>query len=176
MGAEKGEMPPSARVLTVLIVALIAAMAACASQQDVPALERRAQELNKAIMCPVCPGESIDQSQNTLAGQMRAIVVEQLAQGRTEDQIKDYFAERYGPSVLMEPPRRGISLLAWLFPPLGALGAGLALYLALRLMRRPPAAEPQGLGEATRLSDEERDEYFRRIQAVLDEDGDRGTG
>ena len=66
---------------------------------DIPEAERRASALNKAIMCPVCPGESIDQSQNPLAVQMRAIVDEKLEEGWDEGRIKDFFVERYGPSV-----------------------------------------------------------------------------
>ena len=65
-----------------LWLALALLLAACAgAQADVPALERRAQGLNKTIRCPVGPGESIDQSQNALAAQMRGIVDEKLAAG-----------------------------------------------------------------------------------------------
>ncbi len=71
--------------LGVLVWALVLAVA-CTTQYDVPPLERRAHELNKAIMCPVCPGESIDQSQNPLAVQMRAIVFDQFREGRTESE------------------------------------------------------------------------------------------
>lgn len=153
-------------------LALVVTGAACTRAGDVPPLERRAQQLNKAVMCPVCPGESIDQSQNPLAVQMRAIVAEKLESGWTEDQIKAYLVEGYGPSVLLEPPRRGFSLIVWALPPLAALGAALGLYLALRAMRRPPAMG-HGLGQNAQLSNEERNEYFRRIEAALDRDGDR---
>ena len=140
-----------------------------------PPLERRSQELNKVIMCPVCPGESIDQSQNPLASQMRNIVADKLEQGWTEDQIKDFFVERYGPNVQLEPPREGFNLLVWVLPPVGGLGAIIAAYMVLRMMRRVPVPQSQGT-VAVQLSDDERDEYFRRIEAVLEDDvsGERG--
>ena len=118
-------------------------------------------------MCPVCPGESIDQSQNALAVQMRAIVREMLAEDRTEQEIKDYFVESYQASVLLEPPRDGFSLTVWVVPPVGVLGALAVLYLVLRMMRRSPATAPSGDLPAE-LSTGERDEYFRRIEAALD--------
>ena len=146
----------------------------CTTQYDVPPLERRAYELDKAIMCPVCPGESIDQSQNPLAVQMRAIVLEQLQQGRTESEIKDFFVERYGASVLLEPPASGFNLVVWVLPPLAVGAAALALFSALRLMRRPRADQPDIAGKPAQLSTEEREDYFRLIGAALDFDAPSG--
>ena len=120
-------------------------------------------------MCPICPGESIDQAQNTLALQMRGIVRDKLADGETEDQIKQFFVERYGPSVLLEPPRRGFSLTAWVVPPLAvAVGAGLFL-LALRVMKRP-ARGRDGIDAAREsVSDEGLERYYARIESVVGE-------
>lgn len=156
-----------------LAVTLMAA--ACTVAEDVPALEGRAQDLNKAIMCPVCPGESIDQSQNPLAVQMRAIVMKKLEQGQTENQIKEFFVEGYGPSVLLEPPREGFTLVVWLLPPLALAGALLVLFLALRVMRRAPASQAEEIGGSVELLEEERDDYFRRIEAALDSDAAGGA-
>ncbi len=153
--------------------------AACTTQYDVPPLEGRAYKLNQAIMCPVCPGESIDQSQNPLAVQMRAIVLEQLQEGRTEGEIKAFYVERYGNSVLLEPPTSGFNLAVWVLPPFGVGIAAAALFGALRLMRRPRAPETDPALQSVRLSAEEQDAYFRRIQAALDFDGplaERGRG
>ena len=86
-------------------------VAACGLSNHISDDDLRIQQLNKAIMCPVCPGESIDQSQNQLSAQMRAIVSEQVREGRSNEQIKAFFVERYTESVLLEPPRKGFSLL-----------------------------------------------------------------
>ena len=139
---------------------------ACGLGSDISEEEVRIQQLNKAIMCPVCPGESIDQSQNELAAAMREIVAKQVTEGRTDEEIKAYFVESYDASLLMEPPREGFNLLVWLLPPAAAAGALLALLFALRLMSRPAAseeAEPRAV-----LSDDERSEYYRRIEGVLE--------
>jgi len=158
------------RALIIATLVTLTAMA-CASAEGIPPLERRAQRLNEAIMCPVCPGESIDQSQNALAVQMRGIAVEKLGQGWTEQQIKDFFVERYGPSVLMEPPRRGISLAVWVVPPIGVIAAGLALAATLRMMRRPTRRQAEPPSQEPGLTEEERARYFSRIEAALDDRG-----
>ena len=64
--------------------------------QDIELQELRVISLNKEIMCPVCPGESIDQSQNDLAIQMRFIVTKLVDEGKSDEEIKEYFVQRYG--------------------------------------------------------------------------------
>lgn len=160
------------RLLAISLLALVAVVSmatlACTSEDEIPELERRAQALNKDIMCPVCPGETIDQSQNALSVDMRAIVMDKLEQGWTDDQVKDFFVERYGPSVLLEPPSEGFSLAAWVIPPVVIVAAMLVLYLVMRTMRHTPVAKPVDEAVAVPLTDQEQDEYFRRIEAALD--------
>ena len=174
-GSTSRRAPAVARSAFAVVLSGLLLVVGCTTQYDVPPLERRAYELDKAIMCPVCPGESIDQSQNPLAVQMRAIVLEQLQEGRTESEIKDFFVERYGTSVLMEPPASGFNLVVWVFPPLAVGAAALALFLALRLMRRPRADQSGIAGKPAQLSAEERDDYFRRIESAIDFDAPSGA-
>ena len=150
------------------MTALVALACTGSASSDVPELEQQAYSLNQAIMCPVCPGESIDQSQNPLALQMRAIVAEQAQEGRSDQQIKAFFVERYGPSVLLEPPQRGFSLLVWLLPPAGVVAAVVSLILALRVMRRSANEDSGDVPEPVSLSDAERSRYFARLESVLD--------
>ena len=131
------------------------------AQSDVPPIEQRAQALNRSIMCPVCPGESIDQSQVALAVQMRGIVDEKLSEGWSEDQIREFFVERYGPSVLLQPPTEGVSLLAWLIPPIGVAAAVTVFVLALRHMRR------RGTASNGHTDDADLQPYYTRIEASV---------
>lgn len=137
-------------------------VAACSNaQSDVPPIEQRAQALNRSIMCPVCPGESIDQSQVALAVQMRGIVNEKLAEGWSEDQIREFFIERYGPSVLLQPPTEGVSLAVWLLPPIGVAAAIAVFVLALRHMRRRDTASNGDTDDA------DLQPYYTRIEASV---------
>ncbi len=151
-------------------LALAFVVAACSATNDVPDLERRAQQINKSVMCPVCPGESIDQSQHPLAVQMRAAVDEKLGEGWSDAQVREFFVERYGPAVLLEPPAEGAHLVAWIVPPLGTALALAALYMVVRLMARPRSRPAEAADEMTAA---ERDEYVARIEAVLDGDSPR---
>jgi cytochrome c-type biogenesis protein CcmH len=149
-------------------LAVVALACTGSALPDVPELEQQATSLNRTIMCPVCPGESIDQSQNPLAVQMRAIVFEKLTEGWSGQQIKDFFAERYGRVVLLDPPTEGIGLAAWVVPPVVILVAVVTLLLTLHWMSRSPDPASATVGEEAPLTVGEREEYFQRIEAALD--------
>ena len=155
--------------LILCIHAGILLIACSNAQADVPPIERRAQALNKSIMCPVCPGESIDQSQVALAVQMRGIVDEKLADGWSDRQIREFFVERYGPSVLLQPPTEGVSLLAWLLPPIGLVAAIAVFVFMIRRMRRRPE-EPPIEGGDDAMSDDELQPYYERIEASMSDE------
>ncbi len=119
-------------------------------------------------MCPVCPGESVDQSQHPLAAQMRGIVERRLREGWTEQQIKASFVDSYGPRVLLEPPRSGISLMVWLVPPAAVALAGVLLFFALRTMARA-GRHGRFQREALSLTDAEREGYSKRVEALIED-------
>ena len=98
--------------------------------------ESQAQGIDRMIMCPVCPAETIDQAQVEISFQMRAVVREMLADGKQRDEILDFFVERYGKDILAAPPKTGANLVAWLAP-VGGFGVGLvAVFLIIRSMSR----------------------------------------
>ena len=106
------------------------------------ALEKEAQAIDKMIMCPVCPAETIDQAQVEVSFQMRAVIREMLAEGRNREEILDYFVDRYGADILAAPPKSGANLLAWILPVVG-VAAGLAgVFLVIRAMTGRPRPTP----------------------------------
>jgi cytochrome c-type biogenesis protein CcmH/NrfF len=95
-------------------------------------LEERTRSVAAQLRCPVCQGLSLADSPSELALEMKDVVREQLAAGRTPDQVKAYFVAKYGEWILLEPPAHGINVVAYLLPGL-ALAAGLVVvWLALR--------------------------------------------
>ena len=135
-------------ILVLLTVVLLAGGTAQARgpHQELPYNEEEAQSIDKSLLCPVCPAETIDQAQVELSKQMRRIVREMLAQGAERDEILDFFVDRYGPQVLAAPPKSGANLLAWILPVAGVLAALAAVFAIIRSMashgRGAMATEP----------------------------------
>jgi cytochrome c-type biogenesis protein CcmH len=95
-------------------------------------LEERTRNVAAQLRCPVCQGLSLADSPSELALEMKDVVREQLAAGRTPDQVKAYFVAKYGEWILLEPPAHGVNVVAYLLPGL-ALAAGLVVvWIALR--------------------------------------------
>ena len=124
-------------------------------------LEREAQAIDRMLMCPVCPAETIDQAQVEISFQMRAVVRELLAEGRTRDEILDYFVDRYGPDILAAPPKSGSNLVAWILPIVGVAAGLVGVFLVIRSMtgsqRRmptPAGATPTRKQQAARSTDD----------------------
>ena len=109
--------------------ALAAPVAGTFSSQ---AMETRARALQRQLRCLVCQGESIDESQAPLAAELRQLVREQMAEGRTDSQIKQFLVARYGDFILMEPPLQPDTYFLWLAPFVVLLGAGGVAYWVIR--------------------------------------------
>ena len=71
-------------------------------------------KLEKEIMCPVCDGQTLDQSQSLIAEDMKNSIKEKIGEGYNESEIKNYFVERYGENVLAYPSVSGFNLLAYI--------------------------------------------------------------
>ena len=111
------------------LAALAAPVAGTFSSQ---AMETRARALQRQLRCLVCQGESIDESQAPLAAELRQLVREQMADGRSDSQIKQFLVARYGDFILMEPPLQPDTYFLWLAPFVVLLGAGGVAYWVIR--------------------------------------------
>lgn len=141
------------RLCLALAVALLAAPVAAASEAR-PTLE----DLEDEIMCPVCPGETLEQSSSPAAQQVERFIAARIRAGDSKQEIKDKLVAQYGRRILAAPPREGFDLLAWVLPLAGALGAAAVLGLAAWRWsrgREPPAASPPLDPELERRLDRE---------------------
>jgi cytochrome c-type biogenesis protein CcmH len=96
-----------------------------------PVQEAHARVLQKEFRCPVCQGESIDESGAPLAADLRRLIREHIARGETDAQIRRYLVARYGEFILMKPPVEPDTFALWVAPfavlLLGGLGAALII-------------------------------------------------
>ncbi len=100
--------------------------------------EKRAIALGNIIRCPVCAGQTINDSNNEMSKAMRAVVREQLKAGHSDADVLAFFQQRYGDGILLIPPKNPATLLLWVFPLLGMLGGG---FIVVRYFRRQKTLE-----------------------------------
>ncbi len=115
------------------------------------------------LYCPVCENIPLDVCPTQACAQWRDLIRQQLAEGKTKDEIKQYFALHYGDRVLSEPPRQGLNWLVYILPPVFFLGG---VYLLVRVLRsgRKGAVPAAPAGGGTPPSD---DPYVRRLEEEL---------
>jgi cytochrome c-type biogenesis protein CcmH len=100
------------------------------------AIEARVRTLSAQLRCPVCQGLSLQDSPSELSQQMRDVVRGQVAMGKSDDEVKAYFVERYGEWILMSPKPRGFNLLVYILPFLGLATGAAVLFFAVRRWTR----------------------------------------
>jgi cytochrome c-type biogenesis protein CcmH len=153
------------RQLAMAAVLVLSVLSAGVAVVHADQLEDDTRRIGKQLQCPVCSGAPVSDSPSDLAGQMRAVIRTRLQAGESDQQIIAYFVERYGDSVLMEPPRRGFGLVVWFAPVLVLLGGGVLLWRVsqgwVRRRREPalavttdPVAVPYRNGSAAHADSE----------------------
>ncbi|MDD9876636.1 MAG: cytochrome c-type biogenesis protein CcmH [Magnetovibrio sp.] len=127
-----------------------------------PLLEKRAREISKGLRCVVCQNQSIDDSDATLARDLRVLVRERLVAGDSDQDVVDYVVSRYGEFVLLKPPFKFATAVLWVGPAVIVLAALAAMAAFFRRQRRGAT----GGARPTALSDDER----RRLDALMKDD------
>jgi cytochrome c-type biogenesis protein CcmH len=128
-------------------------------------LEARARDISKELRCVVCQNQSIDDSDASLARDLRVLVRDRLTAGDSDQQVIDYVVSRYGDFVLLRPPVKGVTYVLWFSPILLALIGLTGLILYYRRQKAPVvvAATVQ-----TPLSEDE----IKRLDALLKRDSE----
>jgi len=88
-----------------------------------PTRTEQARQIAAELRCPDCQALSVAESETASAANIRREIAEQLAAGRTPDQVRAYFVARYGDWILLAPT----SPLAWWIPA-AAILAGIGLF------------------------------------------------
>jgi len=129
--------------------------------EAVPDLTRA---IAKGVKCPVCQGMSVADSNSEAAVNMYRRIEELVGMGYTEEQIQDFFIDRYGEVILLEPQRKGMNQLLYIAP-FGAAGLGGAWIMSVVASWRREDDDvplPSDLGKV------EMDPYEARLLAELE--------
>ncbi len=145
-------------------IVVLVAFAACVQEDDLTP-DQRAYTLDRELMCPVCDGQTIDQSHAQIAVDMKQIVREKIAEGESNEEIRDYFVARYGEVVLAAPEASGFNLIVWLMPAVIAGGGGLAVVWVLKNMRRN--SERYAAATNVTLADRQLKKYLDKVDSDI---------
>lgn len=140
------------RALLVVLAAVFCLGAAAdpAERLADPAQEARARALFAAVRCVVCQNESIDDSEASLAHDLRQTIRGQIAAGRSDAEVRAFLLKRYGEFILLKPRFSLDNAALWVTPFFIVLAGGTML---LWRARRPPApVEDLTVQEEARLA------------------------
>ena len=127
-----------AAVVTIALAAIVVVGLVQGDKSD----EDRARAIGSRVKCPVCQGVAIADSPSETARAMMDVVEERIAEGWSDNQIIDYFSQRYTDSIVIDPPFAGNTLLVWLLPLL-AVVAGVFMIFTRRKAPPPKSDEVQ---------------------------------
>jgi cytochrome c-type biogenesis protein CcmH len=118
-----------------------------------PVLEEQVMRIAHELRCLVCQNETIAASHADLAVDLRKQIREQLKAGRTQAQILDYMAQRYGDFVLYTPPVKPLTWLLWGGPFVLLVAMVVVLRTTLRSRQARATGAPLSAAELSRAQD-----------------------
>jgi cytochrome c-type biogenesis protein CcmH len=144
---------------------LVIGIAAAQDQSPTPPgiTDDQVNAIARQMYCPVCENTPLDVCPTQACAEWRELIRDELAQGWSEQQIKDYFVQRFGARVLAVPPATGLNWLVYVVPPIIFLAGLFLLYRAFQSFRKP-AKQPVPEGDPQPVSD---DPYIERIEEEL---------
>lgn len=148
----------------ILFFAIVLIPATIVGAQDPTPSDDQVNAVARQLYCPVCENTPLDVCPTEACRQWRALIRQMLAEGKTQDQIKQYFVDNYGARVLGEPPRTGLNWLVYIIPPVIILAGAVFLFRALRMWTKPTTASA-GLGSAP--NEAPQDDYVTRLEEEL---------
>jgi len=154
--------PGWALVAAMLLLWLVAGQA-LAQQPTADQINAIARQLS----CPTCAGLNVADCPTELCAEWRAEIGDLLAEGKSQQEILDYFAARYGDHVLQMPPARGVFLWVWLLPALAILAGLVALAIYLKRLHTRASLVASAKPDESMLEEE----YLRRVEQELEKQG-----
>ncbi len=126
------------------------------AQSPDPNSDDATYHLAKQLNCPTCSGRNLADCPTDTCTQWKNEIRAQLQSGKNSQEVLAYFQERFGPTVMQEPPKQGQLLIIWILPLVGfvaLIGGGV-------LLARRATQTKVATAKATALDDE----YVARIE------------
>lgn len=107
----------------------------------------RFHTLTEQLRCPKCQNESIASSNAPIAADMRRQVAAMIRDGKGDQEVMQYFIDRYGSFVTYKPPFNAQTAILWIGPGLLLLGGLVLIVVLVRRASRRAESDDEG-GEA----------------------------
>jgi len=120
-------------VLLGVVFVLVLIAASGAFDRATPTQHSRIAALEATIKCPSCEGLSVAQSNAPSAVAVRQRIAREVHQGSSDAEIRRRLVDAYGSTILLVPPKSGLTLVLWIGPLVVAVGG---LWLIVRTLRR----------------------------------------
>jgi cytochrome c-type biogenesis protein CcmH len=121
--------------IAMAVVVAVALGVGVFGHRDDRSFDDRVADLSSTIRCPVCPSESVKDSNATASQNLRREIASRIEDGQSDDEIRDYVVSRYGPTILLRPPASGVGALVWVVPVVALAVGAAGLALAFRRWR-----------------------------------------
>jgi cytochrome c-type biogenesis protein CcmH len=145
---------------TLLALALSITPSAVFAQGPTPT-DDEVNRIAKQLYCPVCESTPLDVCPTEACRQWRDLIRTMLAEGKSEEEIKQYFVTQYGVRVLAEPPNR---LVTYLVPGVAILLGAFLLFRGFQMWMKPSAA---GAARVETEQESIQDPYIARLEEEL---------
>jgi cytochrome c-type biogenesis protein CcmH len=122
--------------IALAVVGVVALAVGTLTDGPARATEDRVNDIAATIRCPQCRSQSAGDSDAATARAVRAEIAERVEAGESADEIRDYFASRYGAEILLTPPSEGLGSLVWVLPVVAFVVASAGLGYAFLRWRR----------------------------------------
>ena len=73
-------------------------------------------KISKNLRCLICQGQSIYDSQSDFAISVKLLINQKINEGYTEEEIYNFFKDKYGEWVLYEPEFNKNTIFLWFIP------------------------------------------------------------
>jgi len=147
--------------ISLLLLVLFSAVGSVLAQGEVPT-DDDVNRIAKQLYCPVCESTPLDVCPTEACRQWRELIRQMLTEGKSEDEIKQYFVTQYGVRVLDEPPNK---MASYLVPVAAFLLGTFMLYRGFKMWIKPVKAEQAAVEEEAQPVHE--DEYIQKMEEEL---------
>jgi cytochrome c-type biogenesis protein CcmH len=154
-------------LILTLVLILTGVWAGAALAQGSTPTDDEVNAIAKQLYCPVCENTPLDVCPTEACRQWRELIRQQLADGWSEDQIKQYFVDNYGARVLGEPPRTGLNWVVYLLPPALILAGAFVLFRAMRTWIKPSSVEAGPAQAESKTVPLAQDDYVSKFEEEL---------